>query len=82
MKTAISLPDHAAERFDRIAEQHGMSRSEFYRRAAERYADALAGADLTDEINKAIDDVGQPGAESTDFRRAANARMANRSDTW
>ncbi|MGC5167306.1 CopG family transcriptional regulator [Luteimicrobium sp. DT211] len=82
MKTAISLPDRASERFDHLAKKHGMTRSEFYRRAAERYADELDGADLTAQIDDAIDDVGQPGDETSSLRRAANARLVDRSDTW
>lgn len=82
MKTAISLPDHAAQRFDRIAQKHGMTRSEFYRRAAERYAHELADADLTTQIDEAIDAVGQPGEESAELRRAANVRLLDESDEW
>lgn len=82
MKTAISLPDQAADRFDRIAQRHGMTRSEFYRRAAERYADELADADLTGQIDDAIEAVGQPGQESADLRRTANARLAEASNEW
>lgn len=82
MKTAISLPDHAAERFDRIAQQHGMTRSEFYRRAAEQYADELANADLAAQIDEAIDAVGQPGAETAESRRSANPRLVEASDEW
>jgi predicted DNA-binding protein len=82
MKTAISLPDHTAERFDHIAQKHGMTRSEFYRRAAERYADELADADLTSQIDGAIEAIGQPGDDTADFRRTANARLAEASDEW
>ncbi len=82
MKTAISLPDHTAERFDHIAQKHGMTRSEFYRRAAERYAEELADADLTAQINDAIDACGQPGGETAEFRSAANARLVEASGEW
>jgi len=82
MKTAISLPDHAAERFDHIAHKHGMTRSEFYRRAAEHYAHKLADEDLTMQIDAAIDAVGQPGDETTELRRSANARLIEASDEW
>jgi predicted DNA-binding protein len=82
MKTAISLPDHAAERFDHIAQKHGMTRSEFYRRAAEHYADELTSADLTEQIDDAIDAIGQPGDDTAEFRRAANARLVEASDEW
>lgn len=82
MKTAISLPDHAAERFDHIAQKHGMTRSEFYRRAAEFYAIELTDADLTAQIDAAIDAGGQPGDDTAEFRRAANARLVEASEEW
>ncbi|WP_454299489.1 ribbon-helix-helix protein, CopG family [Salana multivorans] len=82
METVISLPDHAAERFDHVAQRYGMTRSEFYRRAAERYADALDGPDLTAQIDDAIEAVGQPGEESAELRRTANARLVDASDAW
>lgn len=58
-----------------------MTRSEFYRRAAEHFADELADADLTAQIDDAIDAVGQPGEESGELRRAANTRLLE-SDEW
>ncbi|AEG44619.1 CopG family ribbon-helix-helix protein [Isoptericola variabilis] len=82
MKTAISLPDSAAEHFDRVAKKHGMTRSEFYRRAAEHYVEELDGADLTAQIDDAIDDVGQPGDETAELRRAANTRLTEASGEW
>lgn len=82
METVISLPDHAAERFDHVAQRYGMTRSEFYRGAAERYADALDGPDLTAQIDDAIEAVGQPGEESAELRRTANARLVETSDAW
>ena len=82
MKTAISLPDNAAERFDRIAQRHGMTRSEFYRRAAEHYVVELTGADLTAQIDDAIEAVGQPGDETEGLRRVANVRLVEASDEW
>ena len=71
MKPAISIPDHEAERIDASARRHGMTRSEFYRRAAGRYADELDKQDLTARINDAIASAGQPGADTEPFRRAA-----------
>jgi hypothetical protein len=59
-----------------------MTRSEFYRCAAEQYADELVGADLTAEIDAAIDAVGQPGDETADLRRAAYVRLVEVPDEW
>ena len=44
--------------------------------------DELGEADLTAQIDDAIDAVGQPGAESTTLRREANARLLEASDEW
>lgn len=55
MKTAISLPD---ETFDRVAQRAsdlGMSRSEFFTRAAQRYLDELDAQSLTGQIDSALD---------------------------
>jgi metal-responsive CopG/Arc/MetJ family transcriptional regulator len=71
MKTAISIPDHEAQRIDASARRHGMTRSEFYRRAAGRYADELDAEDVTARINDAIAAAGQPGADTEPFRQAA-----------
>ncbi len=59
-----------------------MTRSEFYRRAAEQYADNLADADLTAQIDGAIDAVGQPGEETAGLRRTANIRQVEALDEW
>jgi metal-responsive CopG/Arc/MetJ family transcriptional regulator len=54
VKTAISLPD---ETFDRVAQRAsdlGMSRSEFFTRAAQRYLDDLDAQSLTGQIDGAL----------------------------
>jgi len=53
MKTAISLPDDTFERVDRAAKQLGVSRSEFFARAAERWLAALDD-ETTAAINSAL----------------------------
>ncbi len=64
MKTAISLPDRDFERFERIAARTGMTRSEFYRRAATRYADELEDtSQLTSIAEAALRRAGQPRDE-------------------
>jgi len=54
MKTAISLPDHTFRRVEEVAKRMGLSRSEFFARAAERWLDALQDDDTTAAINRAI----------------------------
>ena len=54
MKTAISLPDATYARVTQRAQDLGMSRSEFFARAAEHYLSELDDASLTDAINDAL----------------------------
>lgn len=55
MKTAISVPDEIFTRVSRRAVALGMSRSEFFARAAQRYLDALDADSLITQINSALD---------------------------
>jgi metal-responsive CopG/Arc/MetJ family transcriptional regulator len=54
MKTAISLPNDTYEQATRKAAELGISRSEFFARAARRYLDELASHSLTQQINQAL----------------------------
>lgn len=54
MKTAISLSDETFHRVDRAAKRLGLSRSEFFARAAESWLDGLEGDGVTEAINHAI----------------------------
>lgn len=54
MKTAISLPDDTFHRVDRAAKRLGVSRSQFFARAAESWLDALEDNGTTEAINRAI----------------------------
>jgi len=55
MKTAISLPDATFERACRRASDLGISRSEFFARAAQRYLDELDSQSLTVQIDSALE---------------------------
>jgi len=55
MKTAISVPDETFDRVSRTASDLGMSRSEFFARAAQRYLDELDAESLTGQINSAME---------------------------
>lgn len=67
VKTAISLPDETFERVEVAAKRLGVSRSEFFARAAERWLDDLDDHRTTEAINQAIADL--PG--DTDFIETA-----------
>jgi metal-responsive CopG/Arc/MetJ family transcriptional regulator len=70
VKTAISIPDATFHRVDAAAKRLGVSRSEFFARAAERWLDALDDEGTTAAINRAI--AGQSSDHSfTDAAAAA-----------
>lgn len=77
MKTAISVPDETFERVERLAKRLGVSRSEFFARAAAYWADALESSDLTAAINSAID---AGGDDDTELVREAARRAFDRAD--
>ena len=54
MKTAISVPDRTFERATQRANELGISRSEFFATAAERYLDELDSGSLTERIDAAV----------------------------
>jgi metal-responsive CopG/Arc/MetJ family transcriptional regulator len=73
MKTAISLPD---ETFDRVAQRAsdlGMSRSEFFARAAQHYLDELDAQSLTRQIDSALE-----RHQGTDEAEAAAVTIGHR----
>lgn len=55
MKTAISIPDETFQRAEQRAASLGMSRSEFFTVAAQRYLEQLDGESLTASIDAAVD---------------------------
>lgn len=81
MKTAISLPDKDFERFERIAARNGMSRSEFYRRAAAKLADELEGSSsLTLIAQDVLTRVGQPAEDGLLLEE--NRRVIESGSEW
>ena len=63
MKTAISVPEDTFARVERLAKRLGVSRSEFFARAAAHWADELESSDVTEAIDRALDTVGDDNAE-------------------
>ena len=79
MKTAISLPDSTFERATEKSKELGISRSEFFARAAEVYLDELAGHSLTRQIDEALQTAGADEPSSAAVR-AGRRRLAE--DDW
>ena len=78
VKTAISVPDGIYTRAERVAKKHGMNRSQFYAAAADRYADELESADLTESINVVVD--ASNAHASTSFTVAVGRRVLGGAD--
>ena len=81
MKTAISLPDDTFDRASRRAKALGMSRSEFFARAAVNYMDELDAKSLTARMDAALHVIGETD-ESTDLAVNAGRRELGDSDEW
>lgn len=81
MKTAISVPDEVFQQAASQAAELGISRSEFFARAARRYLDELESESLTSQIDQALET-----AEDDDSGAAAVAagrrRLATGDDDW
>jgi Ribbon-helix-helix protein, copG family len=80
VKTAISLPDDTYDQATRRAAELGISRSEFFARAARSYLNQLAAQSLTEQIDEALRNAGD---DSNTAAAAASRRyLAGRQDDW
>lgn len=68
MKTAISVPDDIFDQATRRAAELGISRSEFFARAAGRYLRELASHSLTKQVNDALRAAGDDGSATAAAR--------------
>jgi hypothetical protein len=80
MKTAISVPDEIFNQVGSRASELGISRSEFFSRAAKRYLDELAEASVTREINAALLAAGSD--DSGEVATAAGRAFLAATDEW
>jgi len=78
--TAISLPDDTFDRATRRAGELGVSRSEFFATAAQRYLDELDAQSVTGQIDRALATLPEPDGSSTDAVAAGRALLT--SDDW
>lgn len=82
MKTAISLPDDTFQRVEIKAKKLGMSRSEFFTKAALRYLDELDVESLTYLIDEVIDAQGQSDDSVTDAVEVGHRLLAKMDEDW
>ena len=82
MKTAISIPDETFEKASRRAHDLGMSRSEFFTRAAARYLDELDAESLTPQIDLAVAALGDGDDSTSDAVAAGHRALVDESGEW
>jgi metal-responsive CopG/Arc/MetJ family transcriptional regulator len=82
MKTAISLPDDTFARASTRAAELGMSRSEFFAVAAQRYLDELDAESTTRQIDRALETVVHPDESSDDAVDAGHRTLDQSDDEW
>jgi metal-responsive CopG/Arc/MetJ family transcriptional regulator len=80
MKTAISIPDETFTRVEQKVSDLGMSRSEFYTKAAQCYLEHLDASSLTTRIDEAISLIGPD--DSGRAAVTAGRRWLVQDDDW
>ena len=81
MKTAISLPDDIFERASRRANDLGMSRSEFFARAADSYLDLLDATSVTKQVDAALAGIGDDDSNGWAVE-VGHGVLAQGTDAW
>ena len=69
MKTAISIPDSLNDSIETFRKASGLSRSEFFQRAARFYLDRVSAVAVSESLDRVYGEK-EPTGEET-FRRAA-----------
>ena len=82
MKTAISLPDDTFDLVSQRARDLGMSRSEFFTRAAQRYLDELDSESLTGQIDNALAHVDSTDESGVDAVATGHRVLNAVDDEW
>jgi metal-responsive CopG/Arc/MetJ family transcriptional regulator len=82
VKTAISVPDNTFERASKRAQDLGMSRSEFFSRAAAHYLDELDSDSVTHQIDLAVTALGEADASAADAVNVGHRLLTDITDDW
>ena len=80
MKTAISVPDDTFDQATKQAAELGISRSEFFTRAARRYLEERASRSLTEQVNDALHAAGSD--DSAAAAAAAGRTLLAAGNDW
>ncbi|HET8796136.1 MAG TPA: ribbon-helix-helix protein, CopG family [Thermoanaerobaculia bacterium] len=78
MRTAVSIPDDVLEKVERFVRRTRRSRSEVFSAALREYLARHAPDEVTDAINRAVDEIG----DQTEELVAAAARRVLEKTEW
>jgi hypothetical protein len=83
MKTAISIPDPLSESIEEFIETAGISRSEFFQRAARFYLRRISAKAVIANLNRVYGEAEEDPADLA-FRRAALSHLSEllSEDQW
>jgi len=79
MKTAVSVPNDIFNKAERLARAAGKSRSEVYSAALREYVARHDPDEVTDAVNRAIEELGDEAAPD-EFVREAGRRIFEASE--
>jgi metal-responsive CopG/Arc/MetJ family transcriptional regulator len=79
VKTAISIPDDTFDRASKRATELGVSRSEFFTRAAQQYLKHLDASSVTAQIDRTLAVAGDDDS-STAAAQAGRRRLARETE--
>jgi metal-responsive CopG/Arc/MetJ family transcriptional regulator len=81
MRAVISIPDEVFERAERHAGQLGITRSEFFSRAAQRYSAELEAESMTARIDAALAAAGDDDSNDVVARHGRQS-VQDTDDDW
>lgn len=82
VKTAISVPDDTYVEATQRASDLGLSRSEFFARAARRYLDELDAESTTAQIDVALSKIASPDESALDALQVGRRVLSESDDEW
>lgn len=77
MKTAVSVPDEVFQKADRLARSTGKSRSEVYSAALREYVARHAGDEITEALDRVMEDLGEESTPDAFVTGAARRRLSS-----
>lgn len=80
MKTAISIPDAVFQKAEKLARKMKKSRSQLYAEAVAEYTARHTEDEITESINRALEQPGPDDEEEAAFVREAARRTLERNE--